>query len=103
MFVIIGVMIGFVFGWQGREMYAKYILEKISKHALQPIFNTNTHKDILNVEVIKDGNDFLIYDSKSGAFIVQVKSKKELSEYFTNKYNDKTIMMTKEHCRLFEE
>ena len=91
----VAILIGFAFGWISREMYAKHLVTTIYQHAAKT-------RNILNVNVVKSNDSFLIYNADNDAFIVQVKSKEELFDFFQEKYGEVSVMMKKEHFDLFE-
>ena len=95
--LIVALVVGFLAGWKFRESYAKFIVKQIMHNKL----NTLT-ESVMNIEVVKANQQFYIYNSATNAFIVQVKSKEELFDYFADKYPEKTVMMKKEHLELFE-
>ena len=108
--LIIGLSLGFGVGWRMREVHAQNVVNKMFKNV-----DEKMNEDVLNVEVVKanevqtniqrqtDANEqFYIYHADTSAFIVQVKNKEELFDYFKDKYPEKTVMMKKEHFALFD-
>lgn len=90
--------LGFYLGWRMRERYAKFVIQKYFNEA------NPQHEDdgIVNVEITKENNCFYVYNTKSGAFLTQVKSKEELLKYLETHYSEKTVMIKKEHFALFD-
>lgn len=87
-------------GWRLRELHAEqvvknYMKEHDAKNKIDPA-------SVMNVNVEKHGNQYYIYDAKSHKFLVQVTTKEQLMEFFTEKYPDKTILMTQEHLQMIE-
>lgn len=94
MIFLISIFVGFAFGWKAREVYAK--------HVVQSFMMNDIKKSILNVNVVKTNGSFLIYNAENDAFIVQVKNRDELYQFFHDKHQDVTVMMKKEHFELFD-
>lgn len=100
---VIGVVtftFGISVGWKLREMHAqnvvkKYMQEQAAQTKIDPA-------SIMNVTVEKHGEQYYIYDAKSNKFLVQVTTKEQLMDFFTEKYPDKTILMTQEHLQMIE-
>ena len=88
--------LGFYLGWRMRERYARYIIQKYFNEAKPQ------NDDIVNVEITKENNCFYVYNTNSGAFLTQVKSKEELLKYLETHYSEKTVMIKKEHFALFD-
>ena len=95
--LIIGLSVGFGAGWRMREVHAQNVVNKMFKNV-----DEKMNEDVLNVEVVKANEQFYIYHADTSAFIVQVKNKEELFDYFKDKYPEKTVMMKKEHFALFD-
>ena len=95
--LVVGISIGFILGWKMREVHAQNVVNNMFKNA-----DAKTDENILNVEVVKANEQFYIYHADTSAFIVQVKDKEQLFEYFKDKYPQKTVMMKKEHFALFD-
>lgn len=99
---VIGVVaftFGIGVGWRLREMHAenvvkRYMQEQDAKNKIDPA-------SIINVSVEKHGDQYYIYDANN-KFLVQVTTKEQLMEFFTEKYPDKTVMMTQEHLQMIE-
>jgi hypothetical protein len=89
--------LSFTLGWRGREWYATRVVDKL----------LNTHRNeisenIMNVHMEVERGNFYIYDSSNNAFITQVKTKEEMFDFFTQKYPNKTVMMTRSDLELFD-
>lgn len=94
------IVLGFVLGWRARELHAQRIVNNYLKAELEK--QEKAPQNTLNIEVEKNNNCFYVYNTESGAFITQVKTKEELFDFFKSKHPDKNVMMKKEHFALFE-
>ena len=94
--LLVGLSLGASLGWRARELHAQRIVNAMFEQ------NDKQNEDVMNVQVVKASGQYYIYHADTNAFIVQVKSKDELFEYFKDKYPQKTVMMKKEHFELFD-
>lgn len=82
-------------------MFAQIIVAKYLKELDQGQYSVDD-ANIINVEIEKHEDVFYLYNTDNSAFITQVKSKEEMTEFFKKNYSDCTIMIKKEHFALFE-
>lgn len=94
--LMIGFIVGFSIGWKLRELHAQRIVNKMLDIA------EKIDKTVMNIDVIKENDHFYVYDAQTNAFIVQVKTKSELFDYFNAKFPEKTVMMKKDHLEMFD-
>jgi hypothetical protein len=95
---VVCVVLGIVIGWRSRERYARFVIEKYFKQS----DNAASKDDIINVEIMKEKDSYYVYNTLTGAFITQVKSKEELLKYLETHFSEKTVMIKKEHFALFD-
>lgn len=97
--MLIGLSIGFMLGWRLREIHAKSVVNRMLSDVSQ---EQSSHENTMNIEVVKEHDQFYVYDSKDNAFIVQVKTKQELFDFFKKTFPEKTVLMKNEHFALFD-
>lgn len=100
--LLVALVVGFVAGWRLREVHAKMVVDKFVSNMEKNVHDGIKEGDIMNVEVVPMNEQFYIYNAENNSFIVQVKTKDELFEYFKDKYPNKTVMMKKEHFAMFD-
>ena len=97
--LLVGLAVGFVIGWRLREVHARSVINAMFANMDK---ETDKPENVLNVEVVKENEQFYVYNAENNSFIVQVKTKEELFDYFKAKCPEKTVMMKKEHFALFD-
>ena len=97
---VVSLFAGLWIGWRLRELHAQNIVNAYLKN-LEQTAKTNTAYN-MNVSIEKHGDQYYAFDSDKDKFLVQVKSKQELIDFFKSNHPDKNIFISKEHLELIE-
>lgn len=103
-FDLIDLMIWCIFaiiiGWKLREYMAVRFVKKHLKRTKQE--QSSKESDSIWVDIFKEGDIFYVYNAEDNKFLIQVKTKDELIEFFKAKFPNKNILTSESNMALFE-
>lgn len=98
------LVIGFSFGWTGREWMAKRRVSQL-KHEYEEMMSEameEVKKDVVNIKVEMHEDQVFVYKKEDGSYLAHGKTINDLEDILTEKFPGKLFNCSKEELRRLE-